>query len=107
MKIKQVCQITDLTDRAIRYYIEEELIFPDYTENYLGRRTFDFCEGDIKMLNNIAILRKFGSTSLTFGTLLLDEKTYSEVESHRNYSEQSVYYSTTETAEPVSSSYVN
>ncbi len=72
MKIKQVCQITDLTDRAVRYYIEEELIFPDYTENYLGRRTFDFCEGDIKMLNNIAILRKFGFTVEEIRRMQLD-----------------------------------
>ena len=28
MKIKQVCEATGLTDRAIRYYIEEELLSP-------------------------------------------------------------------------------
>lgn len=60
MKMKAVCEATGLTDRTIRYYIEEELISPAYTENYLGRKTFDFSEGDIQQLNDIAVLRKFG-----------------------------------------------
>ena len=36
MKIKEVCEKTGLTDRAVRFYIENELIHPDYTENYTG-----------------------------------------------------------------------
>ena len=36
MKIKTVCEKTGLTDRTIRYYIEEGLVSPSYTENYLG-----------------------------------------------------------------------
>lgn len=27
MKIKTVCELTELTDRTIRYYIDEQLIF--------------------------------------------------------------------------------
>lgn len=60
MKIKAVCEATGLTDRTVRYYIEEGLIAPFYTENYLGRKTFDFSEGDILALHDIAVLRKFG-----------------------------------------------
>ncbi len=60
MKIKSVCEITKLTDRTIRYYIEEKLISPQYTENYMGRRTFDFTEEDVKTIQNIAVLRKYG-----------------------------------------------
>lgn len=60
MKIKAVCESTGLTDRTVRYYIEEELISPAYTENYLGRKTFDFSEADVAALRDIAILRKFG-----------------------------------------------
>ncbi len=60
MKIKAVCEVTKLTDRTIRFYIEEKLIFPKYTENYMGRRTFDFTEDDIKTIQNIAVLRKYG-----------------------------------------------
>ena len=60
MRIKAVCEASGLTDRTVRYYIEEELISPVYTENYLGRKTFDFSESDIQKLNDIAVLRKFG-----------------------------------------------
>lgn len=60
MKIKTVCERTGLSDRAIRYYIEEGLISPNFSENYLGRKAFSFSEDDIAMLNDIATLRKFG-----------------------------------------------
>ena len=59
MKIKTVCEMTGLTDRTIRYYIEEQLIFPEHTENYLGRRSFDFSQADVDTLRSISILRKF------------------------------------------------
>lgn len=62
MKIKSVCELTGLTDRTIRYYIEEKLIFPQYTENYLGRRSYDFSQKDVKDLKDIAVLRKFDFT---------------------------------------------
>ncbi len=62
MKIKSVCELTGLSDRTIRYYIEQELISPQYTENYLGRKTFEFSSEDIHKLNDIATLRKFDFT---------------------------------------------
>ena len=62
MKIKTVCDITGLTDRTIRYYIEEQLISPAYTENYLGRKSFDFSQEDIDALKSISVLRKFDFT---------------------------------------------
>ena len=62
MKIKQVCEQTGLTDRAIRYYIEEGLVAPAYTENYMGRRAYDFTEEDVAALTHVATLRKFGFT---------------------------------------------
>ena len=60
MKIMAVCEATGLTDRAVRYYIEEGLIDPDYTENYLGRRNYDFSDADVHSLGNIVVLRKYG-----------------------------------------------
>ena len=60
MKIKSVCQQTGLTDRAIRFYIDEGLLSPACAENYLGRKTYDFSQQDVDTLNNIAVLRKFG-----------------------------------------------
>lgn len=59
MKIKSVCELTGLSDRTIRYYVEEKLISPSYTENYLGRKSFDFSKADVDTLNDIAVLRRF------------------------------------------------
>ena len=71
MKIKTVCELTELTDRTIRYYIEEQLISPSYTENYLGRKSFDFSQSDIKQLQDIAVLRKFGFSIAEIKEMLL------------------------------------
>lgn len=60
MKIKEVCTQTGLSARTIRYYIDEQLISPYYTENYLGRRFYDFSEQDVKTLKDISVLRRFG-----------------------------------------------
>ncbi len=72
MKIKAVCEKTGLTDRTIRYYIEEGLISPSYTENYLGRKAFDFSEENITELNNIAILRNFDFSIEEIRGILID-----------------------------------
>ena len=72
MRMKAVCEATGLTDRTVRYYIEEGLISPDYTESYTGRKTFDFCEADIRQLNDIAVLRKFGFTVAEIRDMLQD-----------------------------------
>ena len=79
MKIKSVCELTGLTDRTIRYYIEEKLVSPLYTENYLGRKTFDFSEKDIKELNDIAILRKFDFTLEEIKSVINDAETSKNV----------------------------
>lgn len=60
LKIKEVIQKTGLTDRAIRLYIDEGLVFPDIEESYSGRKSIEFTDEDIKKLNNIALLRKAG-----------------------------------------------
>lgn len=59
MKIKAVCDQTGLTDRAVRFYISECLISPDFEENYLGRRSFRFSDKDVRALQEIVVLRKF------------------------------------------------
>lgn len=58
MKIKEVITKTGLTDRAIRLYIEKDLVKPECDENYNGRKSIDFSEKDIEQLKNIALLRK-------------------------------------------------
>lgn len=60
MKIKAVCDRTELSDRAIRLYIDSGLLAPDKTENYAGRRSFDFSEDDVVRLDRIAALRASG-----------------------------------------------
>ena len=60
MKIKEVIKVTGLTDRAIRLYIENELVKPECDENYNGRKSIDFSENDVEQLKNIAMLRKAG-----------------------------------------------
>ena len=79
MKIKSVCELTGLTDRTIRYYIEEKLISPLYTENYLGRKTYNFSEKDIKDLNDIAVLRKFDFTLDEIKSVINDAETSKEI----------------------------
>ena len=79
MKIKSVCELTGLTDRTIRYYIEEKLISPLYVENYLGRKTYNFSEKDIKDLNDIAVLRKFDFTLEEIKSVINDAETSKEI----------------------------
>ncbi len=56
MLIKEVCADTNLTKKAVEYYIEQGLIYPDILEN--GYR--DFSVDDIDRLKKIAVLRKLG-----------------------------------------------
>ena len=79
MKIKSVCELTGLTDRTIRYYIEEKLISPVYTENYLGRKTYNFSERDIKDLNDITVLRKFDFTLEEIKSVINDAEASKEI----------------------------
>lgn len=60
MKMKDVISQTDLTDRAVRLYIENGLVTPDLGETNAGRRSLDFSEADVDSLKKIATLRKAG-----------------------------------------------
>ena len=46
MKIKEVILETDLTDRAIRLYIESGLVSPFCNESYTGSRYADCLSAD-------------------------------------------------------------
>lgn len=74
MKIKAVCDLTGLTARTVRVYIDEQLIAPEFTENYLGRRSFEFSQSDIAALQNIATLRKYGFSIDEIRNILLDSQ---------------------------------
>lgn len=79
MKIKTVCEVTGLTDRTIRYYIEERLISPTYTENYLGRKAFDFSDKDIDTLKHISLLRRFDFTIEEIRRIIVDASSSNDI----------------------------
>lgn len=60
MKMKEVLEQTDLTDRAVRLYMENGLVSPSCNENYAGRKNIEFSENDVEALKNVATLRKAG-----------------------------------------------
>ena len=60
MKMKEVLEQTDLTDRAVRLYMENGLVSPSCSENYAGRKNIEFSESDVEALKNVATLRKAG-----------------------------------------------
>lgn len=60
MKIKEVINKTELTDKAIRLYIDNGLVTPSIDESYSGRKSIEFSDVDVERLNNIALLRKAG-----------------------------------------------
>lgn len=61
MKIKEVCVQTGLTERAVRFYVQQRLLSPQAQPR--GRRTWlDFSPADVERLRAIATLRKAGFT---------------------------------------------
>ena len=63
MKMKELSAKVNIPETTIRYYINDGIFIPEsYTENYEGRKNYNFTENDIERLNQIAILRKYGFT---------------------------------------------
>lgn len=79
MKIKEVIEKTKLTDRAIRLYIDNGLVFPGIEENYSGRKNIDFSENDVERLNQIALLRKAGFSISDIKTIISDDEKIEEI----------------------------
>ena len=61
MKMKEVCTATGLTERAVRFYVQEQLVTPQ-AQRRGGRTWLDFSEADVERLKAIATLRKAGFT---------------------------------------------
>lgn len=57
MKMKDVCKQTGLTERTIRYYVEEGLVSPEVSVRN-GREYREYSAKDVEELNTIAGLRK-------------------------------------------------
>lgn len=75
MKIKEVCEKTGLTDRTIRYYIENGLLNPASRESYAGRRRYTFTEDDVATLEKIKLLRRAGFSIEQIKRLQTDRQT--------------------------------
>lgn len=61
MKMKKVCELTGLTERTIRFYVEKDLLSPArHFQN--GREYRDYSMDDISLLRQIATLRRSGFT---------------------------------------------
>jgi len=69
MLINETGKMANLTKKAIEYYIEQDLIFPDMLDN--GYR--DFSNDDIERLKKISVLRKLGLSTGEIQTVLTDE----------------------------------
>ncbi len=79
MKIKEVITKTNLTDRAIRLYVENGLVTPSCSESYAGRKNIEFTDDDVKELCNIAVLRKAGFSISEIKLLRLGEESCRKV----------------------------
>lgn len=74
MKMKEVCELTGLTDRAVRLYIDQKLIEPEVTESYWGRRVLNFRPEDVRQLADIAVLRKFNFSIAQIRAIIEDPR---------------------------------
>ncbi len=83
MRIKEVCKVTGLTDKAIRVYINNGLIHPSFTENYNGRKNYDFSEEDADLLKKIALLRKYNFPLADIKELISNEDSIYEILEHQ------------------------
>lgn len=95
MKMKELSALTGISDRTIRYYIDDGLFVPEkYTENYEGRRSYEFTENDVKALSQIAVLRKNGFSINEIKALVKEEINIDELlcqkiaEANQNSKEQ-------------------
>ncbi len=69
MLIKDVCQKTGLTKKAVEYYQQKGLVSPEIKEN--GYRHFS--QGDVEKLKKIALLRKFDLSTEEISKVLYNQ----------------------------------
>lgn len=78
MRIKELSQITGLTEKTIRFYEEKQLIHPEQTE-INGRIFRSYTEHDIDQLNLVAGLRKLDFSISDIIVMQEDPKRISEI----------------------------
>lgn len=69
MLINEASKITNLTKKAIEYYMEQKLVLPVVLDN--GYR--DFSENDVERLKRISVFRKLGLSTEEIKAVLADE----------------------------------
>lgn len=95
MKIKEVIKKTELTDKAIRLYIDNGLVAPSIDESYSGRKSIDFSDDDVERLSNIALLRKAGFSIADIKDIIeSDEKAKCVVERFIEETENNIQHET-------------
>lgn len=71
MKMKEVCAATGLTERAVRFYVQEGLVAPT-AQRRNGRTWLDFSPADVERLDAVATLRRVGFTLEEIRTMEYD-----------------------------------
>ena len=73
LKMREVCQLTGLTERAVRLYIQEELIRPEVRDG-IHNKAYFFSVDNVETLRNISTLRNAGF-SISDIKLMLEDAT--------------------------------
>lgn len=70
-KIKEVCILTGLSEKTVRFYVEQNLITPEILPG-LHYRSYRFSEADVRRLQDIAALRSADFSVSEIKTMLSD-----------------------------------
>lgn len=89
MKIKEVCTKTGLTEKAVRYYVENGLCSPQEYESR-GRKYLNFTDKNLGELKNISVMRRLGFSIEDIRLMITDGGSINEVMSRyiRSLSEE-------------------
>ncbi|MBE6835352.1 MAG: MerR family transcriptional regulator [Ruminococcaceae bacterium] len=61
--MKELSALTGISERTIYYYIDDGVFVPEKrSEDYKGRKSYDYTENDVRQLKQIALLRKYDFT---------------------------------------------
>ena len=78
MKIKQVCALTGLTARTVRFYCERGLIHPtSYELN--DRNYYEYSQDDVRILRRVGTLRRAEFSLEEISCMMQDEENASAI----------------------------
>lgn len=82
MKIKEVCELTGLSERTVRFYMQKGLISP-YTHFMNNREYSDFSQSDVELLQSISTLRELSFSISDIQTMQKDAQSISGIVEQR------------------------